>query len=65
MKMGFIGTGNMASAIMGGIIKNQVIPAEEIIGADLFAQRGCSESGRDRSVSKAAVLCRCDPGDPG
>ena len=37
MKLGFIGTGNMASAIMGGIIKNQVIPAEEIIGADLFA----------------------------
>jgi pyrroline-5-carboxylate reductase len=37
MKLGFIGTGNMASAIMGGIIKNQIIPAEEIIGADLFA----------------------------
>lgn len=37
MKLGFIGTGNMASAIMGGIIKNQLIPAEEIIGADLFA----------------------------
>ncbi|MGN1378353.1 MAG: pyrroline-5-carboxylate reductase [Dorea sp.] len=37
MKLGFIGTGNMASAIMGGIIKNQVVPAEEIIGADLFA----------------------------
>ena len=30
MKLGFIGTGNMASAIMGGIIKNNVIPAEEI-----------------------------------
>ena len=25
MKLGFIGTGNMASAIMGGIIKNQII----------------------------------------
>ena len=37
MKLGFIGTGNMASAIMGGIIKNQLIPADEIIGADLFA----------------------------
>lgn len=37
MKLGFIGTGNMASAIMGGIINNQLIPAEEIIGADLFA----------------------------
>ena len=38
MKLGFIGTGNMASAIMGGILKNQIIPAEEIIGADLSAQ---------------------------
>lgn len=37
MKLGFIGTGNMASAIMGGVIKNQVVAAEEIIGADLFA----------------------------
>ena len=37
MKLGFIGTGNMASAIMGGIINKQIVPAEEIIGADLFA----------------------------
>ncbi len=37
MKLGFIGTGNMASAIMGGIINNEIIPANEIIGADLFA----------------------------
>ena len=37
MKLGFIGTGNMASAIMGGIISNNVVPADEIIGADLFA----------------------------
>ena len=43
MKLGFIGTGNMASAIMGGIIKNNVIPAEEISGADLFAP------GRERA----------------
>ena len=31
MKLGFIGTGNMASAIMGGIIKNQIIPANDNI----------------------------------
>ncbi len=37
MKLGFIGTGNMASAIMGGIIGKGVISAQEIIGADLFA----------------------------
>ena len=37
MKLGFIGTGNMAGAMMGGIIKNNVFKPEEIIGADLFA----------------------------
>lgn len=41
MKLGFIGTGNMASAIMGGIIKNQIIPANDIIGADVM------EAGRE------------------
>ena len=42
MKLGFIGTGNMAGAIMGGIIKNEIFKPEEIIGADI------SEAGRDR-----------------
>ena len=37
MKLGFIGTGNMAGAIMGGVIKSEVFKPEEIIGADLFA----------------------------
>ncbi len=37
MKLGFIGCGNMASAIMGGIIKNGLMEASEIIGADIFA----------------------------
>ena len=37
MKLGFIGTGNMASAIMGGVIKNNIFAANEIIGSDLFA----------------------------
>ena len=49
MKLGFIGTGNMASAIMGGIIKNQIIPAEEIIGADLFAP------GRERAKEQFGI----------
>lgn len=35
MKLGFIGTGNMAGAIMGGIIKNKIFAPEEIIGADI------------------------------
>ena len=37
MKLGFIGTGNMASAMMGGIIKNNIVSAQDIIGADVFA----------------------------
>lgn len=37
MKLGFIGTGNMASAIMGGVIGKGLFKADEIIGADLFA----------------------------
>lgn len=42
MKLGFIGTGNMANAMMGGIIKNNIVPANEIIGSDLM------EAGRAR-----------------
>ena len=37
MKLGFIGCGNMASAIMSGIVSNGLIQADEIIGADVFA----------------------------
>ena len=36
MKLGFIGTGNMAGAIMGGIIKEGIISLDEIIGSDVF-----------------------------
>lgn len=42
MKLGFIGTGNMAGAIMGGIMKKGIITPQEIIGADVSA------SGRDK-----------------
>lgn len=49
MKLGFIGTGNMASAIMGGIIGKNIIPAEEIIGADLFAP------GRERVKTQFGI----------
>lgn len=35
MKLGFIGCGNMASAMMKGIIENNIVTKEEIIGADL------------------------------
>lgn len=35
MKLGFIGVGNMAGAIIEGIIKNGMIPPDEIIGSDI------------------------------
>ncbi len=54
MKLGFIGTGNMASAIMGGIIKNQIIPAQEIIGADLYAP------GRERVKEQFGINVTAD-----
>lgn len=62
MKLGFIGTGNMASAIMGGIIKNKIVPADEIIGADLYApgrervkeQFGIHVTGDNKEVVKKA-----------
>lgn len=37
MKLGFIGCGNMASAMMSGIISNGIVSAENIMGADVFA----------------------------
>ena len=37
MKLGFIGCGNMAGAMMKGIIENHIFKPDEIIGSDLFA----------------------------
>lgn len=54
MKIGFIGTGNMATAMMGGIIKNQIASAADIIGADPFAP------GRDRVREKYGIQVTAD-----
>lgn len=54
MKLGFIGTGNMASAIMGGVIKNEIFDANEIIGADLFAP------GREKVKSQFGINVTAD-----
>lgn len=37
MKLGFIGSGNMAKAMMRGIIKSGLLPADEIMASDLSA----------------------------
>ena len=49
MKLGFIGCGNMANAIMSGIIKDGLIPACEIIGADPTA------FGRERTERENGI----------
>lgn len=36
MKLGFIGCGNMAQAMMGGIIKEGLVSPEEVIASDAF-----------------------------
>lgn len=36
MRLGFIGCGNMASAMMKGIIENEIVSKEEIIGSDVL-----------------------------
>lgn len=43
MKLGFIGCGNMAGAIIGGILRNRVCNPEEIIGSAL------TEDGRKKA----------------
>lgn len=40
MRLGFIGLGNMASAIIGGIIKRKVNDVSEIVGADVCVAAG-------------------------
>ena len=44
MKLGFIGCGNMANAIIGGILRSGLYLPEEIIGSG--PSRG--ESGRNK-----------------
>ena len=54
MKLGFIGTGNMAGAIMGGIIAKGIIKPEEIIGSDIL------EAGRERVKNKYGIHVTAD-----
>lgn len=54
MKLGFIGTGNMAGAIMGGVLKGGLFKPEEIIGADL------SEAGRVQTKEKYGICVTAD-----
>lgn len=54
MRLGFIGTGNMAGAIMGGIIKEGIFRPEEIIGSDIF------EPGREKTKAAYGIYVTAD-----
>lgn len=38
MRIGFIGCGNMAKALIGGIVKNKLVEPQDILAADLSAE---------------------------
>ena len=46
-KLGFIGAGNMAKAMMGGILKNEILLPEDVIASDLYQR---DWSGRKRNL---------------
>lgn len=54
MKLGFIGCGNMAGAIIRGIIASGVVAPEEIIGADL------SEQAREKISRESGITVTAD-----
>lgn len=54
MKIGFIGCGNMATAMMKGIITNNIISKDEIIGADL------SEASLDKVQRELGIYTTID-----
>lgn len=54
MKIGFIGCGNMASAMIGGILRKGIFKKDEIIVSNL------TEEGRRRSQEKLGVAATLD-----
>ncbi|MCR5196118.1 MAG: pyrroline-5-carboxylate reductase [Pseudobutyrivibrio sp.] len=59
MKIGFIGTGNMGSAMMGGMVKSGIVDAENVMASDIFQavlDRVAEEFGVNTSTSNADVV---------
>lgn len=67
MKLGFIGLGNMASAIIGGILKEGIVSPQDIIGsaktertaaekADKFGIETCTDNSRVARQADVLVL---------
>jgi len=49
MKLGFIGLGNMATAIIGGILSKGLVSAQDIIGSDKFPA-GCEKAAKEFGI---------------
>lgn len=49
MKLGFIGLGNMASAMIGGMLKKGLVGSQDIIGSDV------SEAGRAKAAEQFCI----------
>ena len=64
MKIGFIGCGNMATAMLGGIIKNDLVPKENLMASDkseeamrrLREAEGITTAGNREVAAQADVL---------
>jgi len=54
MKLGFIGCGNMATAMIKGIISNGIVAKEDIMGADL------SQTSIDKIASEMGITVTTD-----
>ncbi|MCR4566768.1 MAG: pyrroline-5-carboxylate reductase [Pseudobutyrivibrio sp.] len=59
MKIGFIGTGNMGSAMMGGMIKSGIVDATNVMASDIFQavlDKVSEEFGVATSTNNADVV---------
>ena len=54
MKLGFIGLGNMASAMIGGMLKKGLVNSQDIIGSDV------SEAGRAKITEQFGIEACAD-----
>ena len=50
MKIGFIGSGNMASAMIGGILKNKLVGTEDIMASDKF-EASCKKTAETFGIA--------------
>ena len=57
MKLGFIGLGNMASAMIGGILKKELVGNQDIIGSDK-SKAGCEKAAEQFGMTTYTDNCK-------